>query len=94
MAGARRQFGEGPLSRATAVVYTLLVVEFLLLLTTAPGFILFILLDRDASNVPLAAACALPLGPAFSAALYALARGRSGPERPRDPRRRSGAATG
>jgi hypothetical protein len=52
------------------------VVELLLLLTTAPGLALLILLDRDASNAPLAAACALPLGPAFSAALYALARRR------------------
>jgi hypothetical protein len=33
-----------------------------------------VLLDRDASNVPLAAACALPIGPALSAALYALRR--------------------
>jgi hypothetical protein len=71
-AGAARGFGEGPLSRAAALVYTLLVVEVLLLATTAPGLILLVLLDRDASNLPLAAACALPLGPAFSAALYAL----------------------
>jgi hypothetical protein len=76
VARARRQFGEGPLARAAAMVYTLLVVEGLFILTTAPGLILLILLDRDASNVPLAAACALPLGPALSAALYALARGR------------------
>src|SRR5258705_8120945 len=66
-AAAQRQFGEsvtssdvaglqGPLARAAAVVYTLPVVELLLLLTTAPGLILLILLDRDASNVPLAAA--------------------------------------
>ncbi|GAA5187145.1 hypothetical protein GCM10023322_34820 [Rugosimonospora acidiphila] len=71
-AGARRQFGEGPLARAAALVYTLLVVEALLVVTTAPGLVLLVLLDRDASNVPLAAACALPLGPAVSAALYAL----------------------
>lgn len=76
VAGAGRLFGEGPLSRAVALVYTLLVVEGLLLLTTAPGLILLTLLDRDASNLPLAAACALPLGPALSAALYALARRR------------------
>jgi hypothetical protein len=69
---AGRQFGEGPLSRVAALVYTLLVVEFQLLLTILPGLALLILLDRDASNIPLAAACALPLGPALSAALYAL----------------------
>jgi hypothetical protein len=69
--GARRPFGEGPLSRVAATVYTLLVVEVLLLATTVPGLVVLVLLDRDASNLPLVAACALPLGPAASAALYA-----------------------
>jgi uncharacterized membrane protein YesL len=73
---SRRHFGEGPLARAVALVYTVLVVELLLLLTAAPGLVLLVLLDRDASNVPLAAACVLPFGPAFSAGLYALARRR------------------
>jgi hypothetical protein len=74
--GARRQFGDGPLSRAAARVYILMVVEVLLLVTTVPGLVVLVLLDRDASNLPLAAACALPLGPAFSAALFALAHAR------------------
>src|SRR4051812_29804719 len=65
--GAGRQFGVGPLARAAAFVHTLLVVELLLLATTVPGLVPLVLLDRDASNVPLAAACALPLGPAVSA---------------------------
>jgi uncharacterized membrane protein YesL len=69
---ARRQFGEGPLSRAVALVYSLLVVESLFLVAILPGLVPLFLLDRDASNVPVAAACALPLGPALSAALYAL----------------------
>lgn len=68
------QFGAGPLSRIAALVYTLLVVEGLLLVATLPGLVPLVLLDRDASNVPLAAACALPLGPALSAAVYALHR--------------------
>ncbi|WP_405148209.1 YesL family protein [Sphaerisporangium sp. NBC_01403] len=66
------RFGEGPLSRASALVYTLLVVELLLLAAVVPGLIGLVLLDRDAANVPLAAACLLPVGPALSAALYAL----------------------
>lgn len=70
--GSRHQFGEGPLARAAALVYNLLVVEVLLLLTSLPGLVPLVLLDRDASNIPLAAACALPLGPALAAALYAL----------------------
>lgn len=68
---ARKEFGEGPLARAAALVYSLLVIEVLLLVASAPGLLLLGLLDRDASNVPLAALCALPAGPAWSAALYA-----------------------
>jgi uncharacterized membrane protein YesL len=69
---AQNRFGEGPLGRIAALIYTLLAVELLLLLTAAPGLVPLVLLDRDASNVPLIVACALPLGPALSAALYAL----------------------
>jgi hypothetical protein len=47
-------------------------VELLLLLTAAPGLALLFFLDRDLSNLPLVAACAIPVGPALSAALYAL----------------------
>ena len=67
-----RRFGAGPLSRIASLVYTLLVLELLLLVTTAPGVAAMFLLDRDPSNLPLAALCALPLGPAVSATLYAL----------------------
>jgi len=70
--GSQPQFGEGPLARAVALIYTLLVVELLLLVASLPGLVVLVLLDRDASNLPLAAACALPLGPALSAALYSL----------------------
>jgi hypothetical protein len=71
---ARREFGEGPLARIAAFVYTLLVVEVLFIVATAPSFILLMLLDRDASNIPLAAVLAIPLGPAASAALYGVYR--------------------
>ncbi|MEU7882445.1 hypothetical protein [Microbispora bryophytorum] len=67
-----RRFGQGSLSRASALIYTLLVVELLVLATTVPGLAGLVLLDHDAANVPLAAACALPVGPALSAALYAV----------------------
>lgn len=66
------RFGQGVLSRAAALVYALLVVELLLLVVTLPGLVPLVLLARDASNIPLYAACALPLGPAVAAALYAL----------------------
>ncbi|MGW4460820.1 hypothetical protein [Micromonospora sp. NPDC004704] len=71
-ARAGRQVGEGPLSRAAAFVYTLLAVELLVLVTTLPGLVPLVLLDRDASNLPLVATCLLPVGPAISAALYTL----------------------
>jgi hypothetical protein len=70
------RFGTGLLSRAVAMIYTLLVVELLLLVTAGPGLVGLALLDRDASNLPLAALCVLPAGPALSAAIYALDRRR------------------
>lgn len=74
---AARHFGEGPLSRAAAFLYTVLVVELMLVAATLPGLVPLLLLDRHPSNVPLAALCALPLAPAVSAAVYAI-RHRSG----------------
>jgi hypothetical protein len=76
MSSGTADFGAGTLSRAAALVYTVLVVEALLLACCAPGLVALTLLDRDASNVPLAAACAVPVGPALSAALYALRQAR------------------
>jgi hypothetical protein len=67
-----RRFGSGPLARVASLVHTLLVVGVLMLLTGAPGIVVLVLLDRDAGNLPPAAACAVPVGPALSAALYAL----------------------
>lgn len=69
---ADRQFGEGPLARVTAPIYSFLVLDLLLLVTTLPTLVALVVLDHDASNAPLAVACALPVGPALSAALYAL----------------------
>lgn len=68
----QREWGGGPLARASAFIYTLLVVEVLFVLTSLPGLVPLVLLDRDASNLPLVAACAAPLGPALAAALFAL----------------------
>lgn len=72
MTAVRREFGEGPLARVAAWIYTMAVVEGLFLVAALPGLALLLLLDRDASNIPLAAICALPLGPATSAVLFAL----------------------
>lgn len=74
MSEPRSQFGVGPLSKVAALLYTLLTIELLVLLAAAPGLVPLVLLDLDASNIPLVAACAVPLGPALSAAVYALRR--------------------
>ncbi|MET9384188.1 hypothetical protein ABZY09_24660 [Streptomyces sp. NPDC002928] len=65
-------FGTGVLSRAAALVHTLVVVEAMLLAAASPGLAGLLLLGPDPANLPLAAVCLLPLGPALSAALYAL----------------------
>jgi hypothetical protein len=72
-AHAGRQFGTGPLSRAVALIYTLLVVNALTVLAALPGLLALALLGRDASNLPLVALCLVPFGPALSAAVYAIA---------------------
>ena len=64
--------GDGALGRVTGVVYWYLVVTLLHALTASPGLIVLMLLDRSPANAPLAALCLLPLGPALSAALFAL----------------------
>ncbi|MFF3962227.1 hypothetical protein ACFYZI_11715 [Streptomyces griseorubiginosus] len=65
-------FGQGALSRAAALVHTLLTVEALLLVGVSPGLAGLLLVGPDPANLPLAAVCLLPLGPATAAALYAL----------------------
>ena len=69
---ASASFGDGPLSRAAALVHTLVTVEVLLLAAASPGLAVLFLLGPEPSNLPLAAVSLLPLGPALSAALYAL----------------------
>ena len=53
MLDAGQRFGNGPLARAAALIYTLLVVEALFLATGGVGLVPLVLLDRDASNLPL-----------------------------------------
>lgn len=72
MSAPATAFGDGPLSRAVALVHTLVTVEALLLAAASPGLAGLFLLGPDPSNLPLAAVAALPLGPALSAAVYAL----------------------
>jgi hypothetical protein len=61
----------GPLSRAATVAYWFLMVEVLLVVTTLPGLVAVLLLERHPSNIPLYALAAVPLGPALAAAVFA-----------------------
>lgn len=72
MSTSTAAFGAGPLSRAAALLHTLLTVEALFLATAAPVPAALLALGPDPANLPLTAVCLLPLGPATSAALYAL----------------------
>jgi hypothetical protein len=71
-ATAPRDIGRGPLSRASAFVYTLLVVEAMLIGAAAPGLVALAVVLRYAPHVALVAVCAVPAGPAISASIYAL----------------------
>ncbi len=70
----RREAGEGILARGALAVYTVLVYQGLLLLTASPGIAMLLLLRADASNLPLVALAAVPLGPSLAAALFAWRR--------------------
>ncbi|WP_164544991.1 DUF624 domain-containing protein [Antribacter gilvus] len=72
MSAQSREFLDGPLGRVTSAVYWFLVVELLLVLAMLPGLVPLALLDRSVSNAPLVVLCLAPVGPALSAALFAL----------------------
>ncbi|MCP2637955.1 DUF624 domain-containing protein [Microbacterium sp. HD4P20] len=59
--------------RVTGVIYWFLIVELCFLLAALPGFVGIVLLERAPSNIPLYAVCLIPVGPAFSAAMSAMA---------------------
>jgi hypothetical protein len=60
------------LGRVTAVVYWYLMVEALLVVAVLPGALGSLFLERTPGNAPLFALCLVPVGPAVSAALFAL----------------------
>jgi uncharacterized membrane protein YesL len=72
MTSVPRDFGSGPLSQISAFVYTLLVVELMLIVASLPGLVPLFFVVPDLTSIPLVAACAIPFGPALSAAVYAL----------------------
>lgn len=65
------EIGAGILSRITSVVYWFVVVEALIVLTTAPALALVVLLAGEAGNAVLIGLCFLPVAPALSAAVFA-----------------------
>jgi hypothetical protein len=65
------EIGGGVLSRVSAVVYWVLVIEVLVLLTTAPAFAAILLLAGGTGNAPLIGLCFAPVAPALAAAVFA-----------------------
>ncbi|GCE77964.1 hypothetical protein CBZ_30200 [Cellulomonas biazotea] len=65
------EVGRGAFSRGAAAVYWAVVVEALIVLTSAPGIVALLLLDRSPGNAPLFALAALPFGPSLAAAVFA-----------------------
>jgi uncharacterized membrane protein YesL len=67
-----REFGSGPLSRGSAFVYTLMVTEVMLVVASLPGLVPLYFVVAAGANAVLVGLCAIPFGPALSAAIYAL----------------------
>lgn len=65
-----REFGEGPLFRATTTVHWFLVLQLWLVLALLPSIVLTFALVPDPTNLPLFALAAVPVGPALSAAFF------------------------
>lgn len=61
----------GPLGRAANVLYWFAAIEVMLVLATLPGLVVALLLEQHASNIPLYALAAVPVGPALAAAVFA-----------------------
>jgi formate hydrogenlyase subunit 3/multisubunit Na+/H+ antiporter MnhD subunit len=75
MAGGGQAYGDprdSVLGQVTGAIYWYLVVTVLVALTCLPALVALMLLDRSAANAPLAALCLAPIGPALSAALFAV----------------------
>lgn len=63
--------GGGLVGRFAGVVYWFVVLDLLMALACVPTLVVPLLLERDVSNLPLYALCALPVGPAIAAAVFA-----------------------
>lgn len=77
---AATEIGRGPLSRGAAVVYRMLVLEAQLLLSILPTVLLVVLLDRDASNLPLFMLALIPVAPALVASVAAVRAAATSPD--------------
>jgi hypothetical protein len=74
------EIGAGILSRLAAAVYRFMILAVFGFLNALPTLIVWTFLRADASNVVLFMAALLPVGPAGSAAVYALRAWRDSPD--------------
>ncbi|MEO6083033.1 MAG: glycosyl transferase [Umezawaea sp.] len=65
------EIGGSVLARVSAVVYWVLVIEALVLLTTAPALAAILFLAGGTGNAPLIGLCFAPVAPALAAAVFA-----------------------
>ncbi|GAA5086811.1 hypothetical protein GCM10025760_07140 [Microbacterium yannicii] len=77
---AATEIGRGPLSRGAAVIYRMLVLEAQLLLALLPTALVVVLLDRDASNLPLFLLALIPVAPALVAGVAAVRAAAASPD--------------
>ncbi|MGN8026349.1 hypothetical protein [Microbacterium sp. 22242] len=77
---AADEIGAGPLSRGSAALYRMLVLEGMLLLGALPSIAVIAVLGRDSSNVPLFVLAMLPLAPTLVAAIAAVEAWRRAPD--------------
>lgn len=77
---AATEIGRGPLSRGAAVIYRMLVLEAQLLLALLPTALVVVLLDRDASNLPLFLLALIPVAPALVAGVAVVRAAAASPD--------------
>jgi len=68
------EVGKSAFARVTAAIYWALILEVMFIVATSPGLVASFFLSPDLGNLPLFAACLLPVGPAVSGLVFAWRR--------------------
>ena len=68
------EVGGSAFAQVTAWIYWFIVLAGLTIVTSLPGFVVTLFLDRSVTNLPLLLLCLAPIGPAAAAQLFAWRR--------------------